>query len=92
MGKDIKIIWKEVQAKLNARETIQVDFEKLSKYFSKHHIHLKSASLRKLWKYVKGIEKPSPEVLDRLALLAGFDDWNTLRTTFKDEEENTNNK
>lgn len=87
----MKTIWKAVQTKLNVRENMQIDFEKLSKYFSKHQVHLKSTSLRKLWKYVKGIEKPSPEVLDRLALLAGFDDWNTLRATFKDEEEGTNN-
>lgn len=42
-------------------------------------------SLRRLWRWVSKAsrEKPSRRTLDRLALLAGFQDWDDLRTALR---------
>ncbi len=37
------------------------------------------AALKKLGNYLRGIEKPKRETLDRLSLLAGFQDWESFR-------------
>lgn len=43
--------------------------EALEKKLGKTHV------LHKMWDVLKGKEKPSPQTLDRLALLAGFQSW-----------------
>lgn len=39
---------------------------------------------RKLWQWVKKDRHPSPETLDRLALLAGFQSWKELRDALEE--------
>ena len=80
---------KEVGTKLVEKAKIGNDFEKMSLFFSQHHINLKSSSLKKIWHYLSEVEKPSHETLDRLALFAGFQDWKSLKDTFLDDEKDT---
>lgn len=50
-----------------------------------HGARLAPRSLRRLWRWVSKAsrEKPSRRTLDRLALLAGFQDWDDLRTALR---------
>lgn len=38
-----------------------------------------ASALGKVKKYLQGMEKPKPETLDKLALLVGFQDWESFR-------------
>jgi hypothetical protein len=38
-------------------------------------------------KILNGVENPSLDTLDRLAILAGFQDWKSLKKTFNDQVE-----
>lgn len=40
---------------------------------------LKPAVLKKIAAHIKGTEKPKKETLDRIALLAGFQDWDSFK-------------
>lgn len=59
------------------------EFKKFSEFASKHKVKLDAKSLHKLKAIVTGKEKPTPETLDKLALLAGFQDWQSLKRTFE---------
>lgn len=89
MKRKIGILLKEVGTKLVEKAKIGNDFEKMSFFFSQHHINLKSSSLKKIWHYLSDVEKPSHEFLDRLALFAGFQNWESLKETFMDDETKT---
>ena len=57
------------------KEEIEVDFEKVSeKLMEKYHINLAASSLHRLLHAMKlkSIEKPKRKTLDRLSILAGF--------------------
>ncbi len=60
------------------------EFKKLSEFVAKHKVKLDAKSLLKLKAIVTGKEKPTHETLDKLALLAGFQDWESLKKTFED--------
>lgn len=75
----------EVERKVESHLNWGRDFEKLSAYFLKHHFVLPSGSLKKVWHYVKGAEKPSKETLDKLALFVGFQSWDDFKDAFNGE-------
>ncbi len=45
----------------------------------------KALALGKLGNYILGREKPSVETLDRLALFAGFQDWQSFKEALQGE-------
>ncbi|MCH3981324.1 MAG: hypothetical protein LKE41_05315 [Prevotella sp.] len=49
--------------------------------FTHVHHHLTSTTVKKLGRYLSRIENPSLKTLNRLALLAGFQDWKSLKDT-----------
>ena len=51
------------------KQDLKVLAETLEKKLGKANV------LHKMWEVVKGKEKPSPQMLDKLALLAGFQSW-----------------
>lgn len=59
------------------------EFKKLSEFVAKHKVKLDAKALQKLKAIVTGKEKPTRETLDKLALLAGFQDWESLKKTFE---------
>ncbi len=75
MKNDLKLLAHEVEKKVGKEINLSSDFEKLENIFSKHNILLKSQALKKVWGFMKGMEKPSKETLDKVALFAGFQDW-----------------
>ena len=87
MKRRMEELLKEVKMKVGERQGTGNDYERLSGLFSRHHVNLAPSSLKRLWRYLTGAEKPSTEMLDRLALFAGFQDWKSLKETFMDEEE-----
>ncbi len=79
MKHDLKLLIAEIGRKMKSKpQHVTTDFEHLSQALSRHHIHLHSTSVKKLWEVVTGKRKLSPETLDRLALFAGFQDWKDL--------------
>lgn len=60
------------------------EFKKLSEFASKHKVKLEPKALRKLTDILVGKEKPTREMLDKLALLAGFQNWESLKKTFEE--------
>ena len=54
---------------------LATDLESVSASLSKHQVNLSSSSLKRLWEIVTGKRKLSREAMDRLALFAGFQDW-----------------
>lgn len=60
------------------------EFKKLSEFAARHKVRLEPKALRKLTDILTGKEKPTRETLDRLALLAGFQSWESLKKTFEE--------
>ena len=90
MKQKLVALLKEAEKKLIWMTKTGNDFEKLSKFFSLHHVNLTPDSLKKLKNYFTGTEKPSRQTLDRLALFAGFQDWESLKKTFMEEGKHAN--
>ena len=78
--KVMKRKWNELlhhgESRLVEHAKPQKDFERASTILAHSHVHLSAGSLKRLWDYL----------VDRLALFAGFQDWESLRKTFLDEE------
>lgn len=60
------------------------EFRKLSDFIIKHKIKLDANAWHKLSAILMGKEKPTKETLDKLALLAGFQNWESLKRTFEE--------
>ena len=90
MKQKLVALLKEAEKKLIRMTKTGNDFEKLSKFFSLHHVNLTPDSLKKLKNYFTGAEKTSRQTLDRLALFAGFQDWESLKKTFMEEGKHAN--
>jgi hypothetical protein len=79
MKHDLKALLTEAGKKMKMKpQHVAADFEHLSQSLCRHHVHLSSSSLKKMWEIATGKRKLSPEALDRLALFAGFQDWTDL--------------
>ena len=87
MKKKFRTIIKELGQKTHVRKELASDLERLSGRLALHHIHLESASLKKLIGYFTGKEKPSKKTLDRLALFAGFQNWKDLNAALHGEND-----
>ena len=59
----------------------------LEALLSKHHAKLSARALKKIWGYVSGAEKPSKKTLDKLALLAGFQNWDDFHDALHGEDD-----
>ena len=62
MKKKLRTIIEELGQKANVRRELASDLERLSSRLALHHIHLESASLKKIIGYFKGKEKPSKKI------------------------------
>lgn len=60
------------------------EFRKLSDFIIKHKIKLDANAWHKLSAILMGKEKPTKETFDKLALLAGFQSWESLKRTFEE--------
>ena len=63
-----------------ASHTLDVrrEMNMIASKFDKLDIHLSMKSIRRIWDKSLSMEKPSKKTLDRLALLAGFQNWADL--------------
>jgi len=62
------------------KNDLRILAEALEKKLGKAHLmhdekHSTTKALHKMWEILKGKEKPSAQTLNRLALLAGFQNW-----------------
>ena len=87
MRKKFRTIIEELGQRTYMRKEWAYDFERLSDRLALYHIHLGSASLKKVIGYFKGKEKPSKKTLDRLALFAGFQNWKDLSAALHGEND-----
>lgn len=85
MKRDLGLLLGEVEKKVGKKIGLTSDFEKLAAVFSKHHLHLHPTALKRTWEYITGKEKPSVEVLDKIALFVGFQSWYDFREALHGE-------
>lgn len=52
---------------------------------------MKALALKKVGDYLRGIEKPKRETLDKLSLLAGFQDWESFRDALHGDADGATN-
>ena len=69
---------------INHDSTMIREFKKLSEFASRHKVKLEPKALRKLTDIMTGKEKPTRETLDKLALLAGFQNGESWKKTFEE--------
>lgn len=79
MKNDIKKLTQEVERKAGKKISLSSDFERLAHIVCKGGEMLRPQSLKKVWGYLSGTERPSQETLDRLALFIGFQDWKSFQ-------------
>ena len=79
MKRDLQFLIQAVERKIGKTVGVTSDFERLAVAFSKHRIEMSGKVLKHVWGYLKGSEKPSIEVLDKLALFAGFQNWSDFQ-------------
>jgi len=48
-------------------------------------------ALKKVWTYVTGAEKPSTDVLDKLALFVGFQSWKDFQNALHGDDDGQTN-
>ena len=48
-------------------------------------------ALEKLSKYIKGTEKPKREILDKISLLVGYQDWEKFKEALHGETDGQDN-
>ena len=87
MKNDLKLLAKEVGKKVGKEINQSSDFDKHEQILSKHNILLKKKKKKKVWGFLKGKEKPSKETLDKVALFAGFQDWESFQKALHGDSE-----
>lgn len=87
MKQELKLLATEVEKKVGKPISVSSDFEKLSAHISRHHVHLPSRALKKVWSYLKGAEHPSRETLDKLALFVGYQNWKDFQENLHGEDD-----
>lgn len=83
MKRELRLFFKEVGKEVKEPHHLASDFEHWSEQLRHHHINLSSRSLRKVWEVMAGKRHLSPQVLNRIALFAGFQSWKDLQETFR---------
>ncbi|MCI6671369.1 MAG: hypothetical protein SOZ07_03835 [Prevotella sp.] len=80
MKTNLKNLVDEVAQKAPHITDVAADLEKVSQRLKKHKINLEVKSLKRIYGYFVGKEKPTKKTLDRIALFAGFQNWKDLQT------------
>ena len=79
MKRDLTALVKAVEKKFGQSVTMATDFEKLAFAFARQHVTLHPTALKRLWMQLSGAEKPSVEILDKVALFVGFQSWKAFK-------------
>ena len=74
-------------------ENLQRELAKLCEAIEKNVVKkpMRALALDKLGGYLRGMEKPSRETLDRLSLLAGFQSWESFRDALHGDADGSTN-
>ncbi len=81
MKKNIKQFLISIENKVPYHSEITKDLDILSNKLKCYNINLYPKSITKLLNYLSTKDKPSKQVLNRLALFAGFQNWHDLQET-----------
>ena len=87
MKNDSKLLAKKKKKKVGKEINLSSDFDRRERIFGKHNVLVKSQALKKVWGFLKGKEKPSKETLDKVALFAGFQDWESFQKALHGDSE-----
>lgn len=87
MKHDLSTLRKVIEKSLGKTISATTDMEKVVLSFSKHQITLSGKILKQLWSHIKGAEKLSPDTLNKLALLAGFQNWSDFQKALHGESD-----
>ncbi len=63
--------------------------EAVERKFTKHPF--KALAAGKLTRYLRGMEKPKQETLDKISLFVGFQNWESFQATLHGEDDGQNN-
>jgi hypothetical protein len=91
MKRDLTALVKAVEKKFGQSVTMATDFEKLAFAFAKQHVALQPTMLKKLWAQITGAEKPSVELLDKVALFVGFQSWKDFKDALHGDDDGQTN-
>ena len=91
MKQDLMALVKAVEKKLGQSITVATDFEKLALAFARQHVMLQPTSLKRIWAHLSGAEKPSAEVLDKVALFVGFQSWKDFKDALHGDDDGQTN-
>gem|GEM_PF-38256 len=91
MKRDLTALVKAVEKKFGQSVTMATDFEKLAFAFAKQHVALQPTMLKKLWAQISGAEKPSVELLDKVALFVGFQSWKDFKDALHGDDDGQTN-
>ena len=83
MKRDLTALVKAVEKKFGQSVTMATDFEKLAFAFARQHVTLHPTALKRLWMQLSGAEKPSVEILDKVALFVGFQSWKAFKDALR---------
>ena len=74
-------------------ENLQRELAKLCEAIEKNVVKkpMRALALDKLGGYLRGMEKPSRETLDRLSLMAGFQSWESFRDALHGDADGSTN-
>lgn len=70
---------------------VAADFEKFAELLTRKHLPLRLTALKRVWNHVRQAEHLSPETLDTLALLAGFQSWKDFQRTLHGDDDGFGN-
>ncbi|WP_156104818.1 hypothetical protein [Hoylesella timonensis] len=83
---DIKHLLEEMEAKVGkSASNLLTEDEKIVHILTKHVLCKNLSCVQKAWDCLKRKEKPSDATLDKLALLAGFQNWKDLKIALHGE-------
>lgn len=86
MLQDIKRLLEEMETKIGkSASNLLTEDEKIVHVLTKHGLCANSNGVHKLWDCLQRKEKLSVATLDKLALLAGFQNWRDLKTVLHGE-------
>jgi len=91
MKQDLTALVKAVERKVGQSISAATDFEKLAFAFARQHVTLQPTALKRLWMQLSGAEKPSAEMLDKVALFVGFQSWKDFKDALHGDDDGQTN-
>lgn len=91
MKGELKLLAEEAGRTVGRTKAMAADLEKFAEMLTHKYLPLRLSVLKKVWNHVRRAEHLSPETLDKLALLAGFQSWKDFQKTLHGDDDGFGN-